>query len=168
MEVLVFANSKDPAKDRFFHEISKAPRLSPKFVLEHAILYLKIQVFLRLKSVEDQLLDLNNTLNEQVRVHTEQLIDAEKMANIGRYAAGIAHNLNNLLNVIIGYAELFAMQHPEDRTIMSLNKAAEQMKETIATILNTGHMQSKEKKIDIDLNQVITDQVELLKSNSFF
>ena len=35
MEVLVFANPKDPAKDRFFHEISKVPRLSPKFVLEH-------------------------------------------------------------------------------------------------------------------------------------
>jgi hypothetical protein len=35
MEVLVFANSHDPAVERFFHEISKVPRLSPKFVLEH-------------------------------------------------------------------------------------------------------------------------------------
>jgi hypothetical protein len=34
MEVLVFANPKDPAKERFFYEISKVPRLSPKFVLE--------------------------------------------------------------------------------------------------------------------------------------
>jgi hypothetical protein len=35
VEVLVFTNPKDPAKDRFFHEISKATVLSPKFVLEH-------------------------------------------------------------------------------------------------------------------------------------
>lgn len=35
MDVLVFANPKDFAKDRFFHEISKVPSLSPKFVLEH-------------------------------------------------------------------------------------------------------------------------------------
>jgi hypothetical protein len=35
VDVLVFANPKDSAKDRFFHEISKVPRLSPKFVLEH-------------------------------------------------------------------------------------------------------------------------------------
>jgi hypothetical protein len=35
VEVLIFANPKDPAKDRFFHEISKATVLSPKFVLEH-------------------------------------------------------------------------------------------------------------------------------------
>ncbi|MCP4352590.1 MAG: hybrid sensor histidine kinase/response regulator [Desulfobacterales bacterium] len=128
----------------------------------------KIRVFLRLKSVEDQLRDLNNTLNEQVRVRTEQLIDAEKMAAIGRYAAGIVHNLNNPLQVIMGYAQLLAMKHPEDKKIMSLRKAAAQMKKIIGTILSTSHMQSKEEKVKIDLNQVITDQIELLRSNSFF
>jgi hypothetical protein len=34
MEVLVFANPKDASKERFFVEISKVPKLSPKFVLE--------------------------------------------------------------------------------------------------------------------------------------
>ena len=34
MEVLVFANPNDPAKERFFHEISRVPKLSPRFVLE--------------------------------------------------------------------------------------------------------------------------------------
>lgn len=34
MEVLVFANPNDVSKERFFHEISKVPILSPKFVLE--------------------------------------------------------------------------------------------------------------------------------------
>lgn len=36
MEVLVFANPMDAAKERFFQKISKVPALSPKFVLEHA------------------------------------------------------------------------------------------------------------------------------------
>jgi hypothetical protein len=35
MEVLVFANPKDPAKERFIHEISEVPTLSPRFVFEH-------------------------------------------------------------------------------------------------------------------------------------
>ena len=35
MEVLIFANPKDASKERFFVEISKVPKLSPKFVLEH-------------------------------------------------------------------------------------------------------------------------------------
>lgn len=35
VEVLVFVNPNDPAKERFFQAISKVPRLSPTFVLEH-------------------------------------------------------------------------------------------------------------------------------------
>lgn len=35
MDVLVFTNSRDPAKKRFFHAISEVPSLSPKFILEH-------------------------------------------------------------------------------------------------------------------------------------
>jgi hypothetical protein len=35
MDLLVFANSVDASKERFFQKISKVPALSPKFVLEH-------------------------------------------------------------------------------------------------------------------------------------
>jgi hypothetical protein len=34
VDFLVFANSKDPAKERFFQAVAQVPRLSPKFVLE--------------------------------------------------------------------------------------------------------------------------------------
>jgi hypothetical protein len=34
VEVLVFTNPSDPAKERFFQAVSKRPRLSPKFILE--------------------------------------------------------------------------------------------------------------------------------------
>jgi len=128
----------------------------------------KVRVFLRLKSVEDQLCKLNYTLNEQVRMRTEQLIDAEKMAAIGRYAAGVVHNLNNPLQVIMGNAQLLAMRHPDNRKIMSLRKAAAQMRKTIGTILSTSHRESKAECMNIDLNEVLKDQVELLKANPFF
>ena len=128
----------------------------------------KVRVFLRLKSVEDQLRELNRTLNEQVRMRTEQLIDAEKMAAIGRYAAGIVHNLNNPLQVIMGNAQLLAMKHPDNRSIMMLRKAAAQMKKIIRTILSTSYRENKEECTDIDLNEVLNAQVELLKANPFF
>jgi hypothetical protein len=35
VNVLVFTSPKNPFKERFFHEVSKLPRLSPTFVLEH-------------------------------------------------------------------------------------------------------------------------------------
>ncbi|MDM8526152.1 hybrid sensor histidine kinase/response regulator [Desulfococcaceae bacterium HSG8] len=128
----------------------------------------KVRVFMRLKSVEDQLQELNNTLNEQVSLRTEQLIEAEKMAAIGRCAAGIVHNLSNPLQAIMGIAQLLARRNPEDRQIMSIRKAAAQMKKIISTILNTSCRESKAEHMAIDLNQVLTDQIELLKANPFF
>ncbi|MEE4357139.1 MAG: response regulator [Desulfococcaceae bacterium] len=128
----------------------------------------KVRVFMRLKSVEDQLHDLNKELNDQVRMRTEQLVDAERMAAIGRYAAGIVHNLNNPLQVIMGNAELLAVKNPDNRNIMNLRKAAAQMKKIISTILSTSYRESNTEYVPIDLNELLKDQVELLRSNTFF
>ena len=56
----------------------------------------KIQVLLRIKSLQDQ------------------LIHAEKLAGIGQLAAGIAHEFNNLIGGMLGYAQL-GMMNAEDR-----------------------------------------------------
>ncbi|GBC62927.1 hybrid sensor histidine kinase/response regulato r [Desulfonema ishimotonii] len=128
----------------------------------------KVRVFLRLKQVEDQLHTLNLTLNEQVRLRTEQLNNAEKMAAIGRSAAGIVHNLNNPLQIIMGNAELLTLRHPEDPMIMSLRKAAGQMKKIIGTILSTSYRESSTEYTRIDLNEVLVNQIELLRADPFF
>lgn len=128
----------------------------------------KVRVFLRLKSVENELQYLNNSLNEQVNIRTEQLLHAEKLAAIGRYAAGIVHNLNTPLQVIMGSAELLAIKHPDNPNIMRLRKAAAQMKKIISTIISTGYRESGADYTDIDLNEVVKDQIELLKADTFF
>ncbi len=135
---------------------------------EEEELLAKVKVFLRLKTVEDELHDLNARLNEQVRIRTAQLIDAEKMAALGRHAAGIVHNLNSPLQVIMGKIQLLAMENPESRDIISLDKAAMEMRQIIGTVLTTSCRQSREQKENIDLNQVVKEQVEMLKSNLFF
>ncbi len=47
-----------------------------------------------------------NAMTGALREHQEKLVQSEKLAGIGRLAAGVAHEINNPLGVILGYARL--------------------------------------------------------------
>jgi signal transduction histidine kinase len=47
-----------------------------------------------------------NAMTRALRENQERLVQSEKLAGIGRLAAGVAHEINNPLGVILGYARL--------------------------------------------------------------
>jgi signal transduction histidine kinase len=49
-----------------------------------------------------------NAMTAALKAHQEKLVQSEKLAGIGRLAAGVAHEINNPLGVILGYAKLLA------------------------------------------------------------
>lgn len=128
----------------------------------------KVRAYTRLKAAEDELRDMNELLNERVRLRTRQLVNAEKMAAVGRCAAGIVHNLNTPLQGIMGYTELMALRHPESPHIAPLRKAAEEMKCIVAAILKVGRQENETALTDVDLNEALRDQLELLRASPFF
>jgi len=80
---------------------------------------------------EDEVTHLIETFNEmakQLETKQEQLLQSRKMASIGTFTSGIAHELNNPLNNI----SLTAESLMEEFTEMSKEEASELMMEIIA------------------------------------
>ncbi|MDB5324433.1 MAG: fixL 3 [Phycisphaerales bacterium] len=55
-----------------------------------------------------ELADLYKSLEEKVISRSRELVRSERLASVGFLAAGVAHEINNPLSVISGYAELAA------------------------------------------------------------
>lgn len=53
-------------------------------------------------------------MEQEKQIMQEQIIQTEKMASLGEIAAGIAHELNTPLNVILGYLELIQKKLGQD------------------------------------------------------
>ncbi len=47
-----------------------------------------------------------NAMTQALKDHQDKLVQGEKLAGIGRLAAGVAHEINNPLGVILGYTRL--------------------------------------------------------------
>ncbi len=82
-----------------------------------------------LKRKNRELKELNNTLEEQVKVKSAMLFQSEKMASIGILAAGVAHEINNPISFIHSNLEALA---DFSKTVKELLKGYQSLAATVA------------------------------------
>ena len=102
---------------------------------------------------------------EEARKFQEQLLQSQKMEAVGRLAGGVAHDFNNMLTVIRGYAEV-ALQRlrPEDplyEDLQEIMAAADRSSELTRQLLAFSRKQTIAPR-PLDLNEHIEQARKLL------
>lgn len=101
----------------------------------------------------------------------KQLFHSEKLASIGRLAAGVAHELNNPLGAIMMYG-LLALEEVSEDTVPYANLKkiagqAERCKKIVQGLLDFSRQ--RERKVEtLDINKAVEEIFELMEIQSVF
>jgi signal transduction histidine kinase/DNA-binding response OmpR family regulator len=108
------------------------------------------------RRVEERTRELRETQN--------QLIQSEKLASIGQLAAGVAHEINNPIGVMLGFSQVLLKRTAEDspmhKPLATIEREGLRCKHIVESLLDFAHY-SKPNLERADLNDVIEAALEL-------
>src|SRR5437870_13400046 len=100
---------------------------------------------------------------EDLRCTQEQLLQSEKMSAVGQLIAGVAHELNNPLTAILGYAQLLESEGLQDRAadfVRKLFKQAQRTHRAVQNLLSFARQRTPQKQ-EIDVRKVLQETLAL-------
>jgi signal transduction histidine kinase len=113
-------------------------------------------------------------LAEQERQRLEaQLKQAEKMEVIGKLAAGVAHDLNNILSGVVSYPDIMMLDLPEESELrpflLTIKQSGEKAAAIVQDMLTLSRQGMAEKRV-LHINKIIEDylhspEYQLLRTN---
>ncbi len=100
---------------------------------------------------------------EDLRRTQEQLLQSEKMSAVGQLIAGVAHELNNPLTAILGYAQLLESEGLNDRAsdfVRKLFKQAQRTHRVVQNLLSFARQRTPQKQ-EVDLRKIVDETLAL-------
>ena len=131
---------------------------------EQTELLLRVRNLIEMRFLHRDLRRQNQTLAGQVQERSHQLLEAEKLATMGNLLAGVAHELNSPLSVILGQVGLFATTGGDAvarSRIQDIGEAAERCVRIVRSFLTMARRHPPERG-HVSLNHLLRDAVELL------
>lgn len=116
--------------------------------------------------------DLMNKVEKLADIVTElkqtqaELLQAEKLNSIGRMAGGVAHEINNPLQTILGRTELLMDVETDEvkkRDMESIIEHTNRIADIVSNLLSFSRQSNNTKFTNLDINDVILKTIGLLK-----
>jgi signal transduction histidine kinase len=107
-----------------------------------------------------------NAMTEALKEHQERLVQSEKLAGVGRLAAGVAHEINNPLGVILGYTRLLRKKArgPLDEDLAVIEEETLRCREIVESLLDLSRAHAIATEA-VDLRELSEDVIGRLEES---
>jgi PAS domain S-box-containing protein len=105
--------------------------------------------------------------NRELKALQSQLLQAEKMSAVGRLAAGVAHEINNPLSGVLGFAQVLLQEIPEANDwredVKKIEEGARRCKKIVSNLLTFSRQQEFNLEL-ADIGEVIDSTLSLCEN----
>jgi signal transduction histidine kinase/iron only hydrogenase large subunit-like protein len=127
----------------------------------------------KFEKIQDKLSSSNKKLRDSIkslRTTQQQLVQSEKLASVGRLAAGVAHELNNPLGGILLFTNILLKKlenSPDRDAVEKVANEADRCRNIVQGLLDFSRQSTLERR-EANLNTIIENTLRLLQEQALF